>query len=69
MPVFAAPARVFTRAVSARYADCLRSDASVRIDLGLARAQHAGYVGTLRALGAALTCLSLRVPAAGGWAT
>jgi dimethylargininase len=51
MPRFAAPARVFTRAVSARYPGCLRADASARIDLYLARAQHAGYVATLRALG------------------
>jgi len=54
---FAAPARAVTRAVSARYADCLRSDASARIDLQLARAQHAAYVATLRGLGVVVDVL------------
>ena len=51
MPPFAPPARVVVRAVSSRYAECLRSDASARIDVTLARAQHAAYVAVLATLG------------------
>jgi dimethylargininase len=51
---FATPAKVLVRAVSPRYADCVRADASVPIDTALARAQHAGYVDALRKLGVAV---------------
>lgn len=48
---FAPPARLVARQVSARYAECVRSDATLAIDVAAARRQHAGYVEALRSLG------------------
>ncbi len=48
---FAPPSRLVVRAVSARFADCLRSDRAPSIDVPRARRQHDGYVEALRALG------------------
>jgi dimethylargininase len=48
---FAPPEHLVARAISARYPDCLRSDASVPIDLARAHSQHAAYVAALRAVG------------------
>jgi dimethylargininase len=48
---FALPERVLTRAISARYADCVREETSARIDVELARAQQEAYVTALRAVG------------------
>jgi dimethylargininase len=48
---FAPPARLVARQVSARYAECVRSDPKLVIDVAAARRQHAGYVEALRALG------------------
>jgi dimethylargininase len=48
---FAAPERVLVRPVSARYAECLRSDARARVDVARARVQHEAYVAAIRALG------------------
>ena len=50
MTPFATPQRLLVRQVSARYAECVREDARARIDVDLARRQHAGYVAALRAL-------------------
>ncbi len=50
--------RAFARAVSARYADCVRVDASARIDVARARAQHEAYVATLRVLGVRVDVLA-----------
>ena len=43
--------------MSASYVDCLRGDPRARIDLQLARAQHAEYVATLRGLGVVVDVL------------
>jgi len=51
MTPFALPARVVARSLSARYADCLRTETNARIDVALARAQHESYVAVIRALG------------------
>jgi dimethylargininase len=48
---FALPERVLVRAMSSRYADCLRSETISRIDVPLALAQHAAYVDAIRATG------------------
>jgi dimethylargininase len=55
---FVLPDRVILRDLSARYADCLRSDASVPIDVALARAQHGGYASAIRAAGARIEVLA-----------
>ena len=57
MSPFTLPERVIARAISARYADCLRGDARARIDVDLARAQHDAYVDAIRALGLPLDLL------------
>jgi dimethylargininase len=51
---FAAPERVLVRPVSARYADCLRSDVRAQIDVSRALAQHEAYVAAICALGIAV---------------
>jgi dimethylargininase len=51
MSSFALPERAIVRGISARYADCLRSEAKARIDVERARVQHEAYVAALRALG------------------
>jgi dimethylargininase len=51
---FAAPSTVLVRPISARFADCLRSDGAGPIDVSSARAQHASYVRALRDLGLAV---------------
>lgn len=51
MTTFAPPARLVTREVSARYAECVRTDATRAIDVGAAKRQHAAYVAALRSLG------------------
>ena len=51
---FGAPATALVRDVSARFDRCLREHAEPPIDLDRARAQHAGYVATLRKLGVAI---------------
>jgi dimethylargininase len=51
VPTFAAPEWALTRAISSRYADCVRVDRATSIDVGLARAQHDAYVAALRAVG------------------
>jgi dimethylargininase len=48
---FAPPARLVARQVSARYAQCVRSDTTRAIDVSAARRQHEAYVETLRSLG------------------
>jgi dimethylargininase len=55
---FALPRKVLVRPVSARYAACLRSDASAVIDVARARAQHAAYVDAIRALGVEVAFVS-----------
>lgn len=54
---FALPARVIVRHVADTYADCLRTDRSVAIDVAAARAQHARYVQTLVDLGVPIEAL------------
>jgi dimethylargininase len=48
---FALPERALVRAISSRYADCLRSEVTSHIDVPLALAQHAAYVDAIRATG------------------
>jgi len=57
MSTFAAPQRAFAREVAVSYARCLREDASLSIDVAVARAQHAEYVATLRRLGVVVDVL------------
>ncbi len=48
---FAAPAKLLVRPISSRFAECLRSDANIAIDVDRARTQHRGYVEALERLG------------------
>ena len=52
----ARPRRALVRAIDGAYARCLRSDPAP-VDVDLARAQHAGYVAALEALGVEVTVL------------
>ncbi|MFI5297521.1 MAG: arginine deiminase-related protein, partial [Polyangiales bacterium] len=57
MHSFARPVRAFAREVSARYADCVRTDLHATIDIEAARRQHAAYVTALRGFGVTVDVL------------